>query len=104
VSASRGAAPSPALELTRADLFHSYFRFAGQVVAKALWDEQVDRCLRILHLVCGLTRRCLLMQLLDAHFTLSLYKHILNQVHCTFSCYAINCTIDALFLLFSPLK
>uniref|UniRef100_A0A7S0M233 HECT-type E3 ubiquitin transferase n=1 Tax=Cryptomonas curvata TaxID=233186 RepID=A0A7S0M233_9CRYP len=34
-----------------------YFRFAGQVVAKALWDEQ----------------------LLDAHFTLSLYKHILNQ-------------------------
>jgi E3 ubiquitin-protein ligase HUWE1 len=33
-----------------------YFKFAGQVVGKALWDEQ----------------------LLDAHFTLSMYKHLLN--------------------------
>jgi len=34
-----------------------YFKFAGQLVGKALWDEQ----------------------LLDAHFTQSMYKHMLNQ-------------------------
>uniref|UniRef100_A0A7S0HI01 HECT-type E3 ubiquitin transferase n=1 Tax=Hanusia phi TaxID=3032 RepID=A0A7S0HI01_9CRYP len=47
--------PNPASTIQPDHL--KYFKFAGQIVGKAIWDEQ----------------------LLDSHFTLSMYKHMLNQ-------------------------
>lgn len=57
IHSSNGLTYQPNSASTIQPDYLKYFKFAGQLVGKALWDEQ----------------------LLDAHFTQSMYKHMLNQ-------------------------